>query len=388
MKNKQLSLILVAQFLSAMADNIVLFVAIALLKSLHSPDYHIPLLQEMFLIPYVCLAPFVGLFADMNSKTKVMSLANSLKSMGVLCMLFNVHPFIGYSLIGVGATIYSPAKYGILAEILPVEKLVKANAIMESSTIIAILLGVVLGGSIADYSIKVGFVACFIFYVLAIVANLLTPQTAPEKEKSSYKQSLTDFLKAFKVILQNKWTNVSLFSTSIFWGTGTTLRLLLVAWVPFALHITDIKTPAYLNATTAIGIAVGAFIASKWISFEKIKRASFFSMAMGIIILCFAINNSLILTYVFCALLGLCGGAFVIPYNAILQKEGHESVGAGQAIAIQNFMENLTMILFVGVYFLLEKLNLSIISITIIYGVILLTIMSLLSSKVLRIKHD
>jgi MFS transporter, LPLT family, lysophospholipid transporter len=388
MKNKQLSLILVAQFLSAMADNVVLFVAIALLKSIHAPEYHIPLLQEMFLIPYVCLAPFVGLFADMNAKTKVMSLANSLKSMGVLCMLCNVHPFIGYGLIGVGATIYSPAKYGILAEILPIEKLVKANAIMESSTIIAILLGVVLGGSIADYSIKIGFVTCFVFYLFAIVCNLLTPKTEPEKEKKSYKQSLNTFIQSFKVILANKWTNVSLFSTSIFWGTGTTLRLLLVAWVPFALHINDIKTPAYLNATTAIGIALGAFIASKWISFEKIKRASFFSMSMGVIILFFAINHSLILTYLFCALLGLCGGAFVIPYNAILQKEGHESVGAGQAIAIQNFMENLTMIVFVGIYFVLQKLGLSIISITVVYGVILLFVMTLLSSKVLRIKHN
>lgn len=388
MKNKQLSLILVAQFLSAMADNVVLFVAIALLKSIQAPEYHIPLLQEMFLIPYVCLAPFVGLFADMNAKTKVMSLANTLKSIGVLCMLCHIHPFIGYGLIGIGATIYSPAKYGILAEILPIEKLVKANAIMESSTIIAILLGVVLGGSIADYSIKIGFIACFVFYLLAILCNVLTPKTAPEKEKKSYKESLQNFIQSFKIILNNKWTNVSLFSTSIFWGTGTTLRLLLVAWVPFALHINDIKTPAYLNATTAIGIALGAFIASKWISFEKIKRASFFSMSMGIIILLFSINHSLILTYVFCALLGMCGGAFVIPYNAILQKEGHESVGAGQAIAIQNFMENLTMIVFVGFYFVLQKLDFSIITITMIYGIILLTIMTLLSSKVLRIKQD
>lgn len=386
MKNKQLSLILVAQFLSAMADNVVLFVAISLLKSLHAPEYHVPLLQEMFLIPYVCLAPFVGLFADMNSKTKVMSLANSLKSIGVLCMLCGIHPFIGYGLIGVGATIYSPAKYGVLAEILPIEKLVKANAIMESSTIIAILLGVVLGGSIADYSIQIGFMVCFVFYLFAIVANLLTPRTSPEKEKISYRKSFKDFFHALKeLVVINKWASVSLFSTSIFWGTGTTLRILLVAWVPFALNIHDIKTPAYLNATTAIGIAFGAFIASKWISFDKIKRASFFSIGMAVIICGFAFNHSLALTYFLCMLLGLCGGAFVIPYNAILQKEGHDSVGAGQAIAIQNFMENLTMIIFVGLYFVLQKMNLSIISITIIYSIILLTIMSFLASKVFKI---
>lgn len=349
--------VLAAQFLSALADNALLFAAIALLKQQHAPDWLPPLLQESFVIAFILLAPFAGPFADSLPKGRVMMLANGLKFAGSAAMLAGVNPLLAYNLVGIGAAAYSPAKYGILSELVAPSELVKANSLMEGSTIVAILLGAVLGGMLADQSVSGALAAVTACYLLAALANKLIPRlpAAHPLDRLSFTALLGDFWLALGTLLRQPDARFSLIGTSIFWGSGSTLRFLLVAWVPVALLIDDTETPANLSGAVAIGIAFGAAAAARWVKLETANRALPAGLMIGVLILLFAHVTSLTVGYVLLALIGACGGFYVVPLNALLQERGHESVGGGHAIAVQNFFENLSMLLMVGLYVLLLR---------------------------------
>ncbi len=231
--------VLVAQFLSALADNALLFVAIALVQAQHRPDEWVPLLQEFFVLAFVLLAPFAGPFADALPKGRVMILSNGLKLIGAIAMLSGVHPLFAYGLVGAGAAAYSPAKYGILSELVTAEKLVKANSLMEGSTIVAILLGVGSGGWLADRSITLGLWTVAGCYFTAMLANLLIPKLPAVHPDVRFQPwaMIGDFIKTTWTLVKDRDVRFSLACTSLFWGSGATLRLLLVAWVPLALGI-------------------------------------------------------------------------------------------------------------------------------------------------------
>lgn len=346
--------VLVAQFLSAMADNALLFGALALLKLDNYPEWAAPLLQEFFVCAFILLAPFAGPFADSLPKGRVMLLSNALKLAGALGMCIGLNPFVAYGLVGVGAAAYSPAKYGILSELTSPANLVKANGLMEGSTIAAILSGAILGGILADWNVIGALAIVTACYALAAGANLLIPRLPAAHPLGSFSFGgvLRDFGQAVRALVKNPDTRFSMTGTSLFWGAGATLRFLLVAWVPVALGITSNSMPAYLNAVVAVGIVVGAALAAKFIKLEQADRALPAGVLIGVAVCVLAGTTHLPMAFVVMTALGACGGFFIVPLNALLQERGHQSVGAGHAVAVQNLAENAAMLLMIGVYML------------------------------------
>ncbi|CAI1900779.1 lysophospholipid transporter LplT [Serratia fonticola] len=364
--------VICAQFLSAFGDNALLFATLALIKQQMYPDWSQPILQMAFVATYIILAPFVGQIADSFSKGRVMMVANGLKLAGALVICFGLNPFLGYTLVGIGAAAYSPAKYGILGEITSGDKLVKANGLMEASTIAAILVGSVAGGMLADWHIVAALAVCAVVYGAAVVANLYIPRLPVAHKVASWHPRVmgSTFFNACVVLWRDGQTRFSLIGTSLFWGAGVTLRFLLVLWVPVALGISDNATPTMLNAMVAIGIVVGAGAAARFVTLETVRRCMPAGILIGIAVAFFAVQTSMLNAYGVLLVIGVLGGFFVVPLNALLQERGKRSVGAGNAIAVQNLGENTAMLLMLGLYSLVVKLGVPVIGVGIGFGVV------------------
>ncbi|CAH2820699.1 lysophospholipid transporter LplT [Salmonella enterica] len=364
--------VIVAQFLSAFGDNALLFATLALLKAQFYPDWSQPVLQMVFVGAYILFAPFVGQIADSFAKGRVMMVANGLKLAGAAGICLGVNPFVGYTLVGIGAAAYSPAKYGILGELTTGDKLVKANGLMEASTIAAILLGSVAGGVLADWHVIAALVACALAYAGAVAANLFIPKLVAVRPGQSWRLSAMtrSFFSACVVLWRNGETRFSLVGTGLFWGAGVTLRFLLVLWVPVALGITDNATPTYLNAMVAVGIVVGAGAAAKLVTLETVSRCMPAGILIGVVVAIFSLQHALLPAYALLLLIGMLGGFFVVPLNALLQERGKKSVGAGNAIAVQNLGENSAMLLMLGLYSLAVLVGVPAVAIGIGFGVL------------------
>ena len=343
--------LLAAQFLSALADNAVLIVAIAIVKA-EGKEHLVPLLQGAFVVPFIVLAPFAGQIADAFPKGRVMLVANLLKVAGAVAMALGLNPAVAYNLIGIGATVYSPAKYGILSQMFGPVRLVKANGMLEGSTIAAILLGVLVGGWLADRSLALAFAGVIAAYLLAAGANLLIPRLPPESPLHTLHpvELVRQFIASAKTLLRHPDARFSILASSMFWGSGSTLRLMLFAWVPVALAIQDNQTPANLMGVVSVGIVLGAAAAGLWISLATVNRALVGGVLIGPCIVAVAMVNDMSSAVVLMAAIGFFGGLFVVPLNALLQECGHHSIGAGKALAVQNFAENSAMLLFVSAY--------------------------------------
>ncbi|EOZ3047523.1 TPA: lysophospholipid transporter LplT [Enterobacter roggenkampii] len=370
LRSKGMMAVIAAQFLSAFGDNALLFATLALLKAEFYPDWSQPILQMVFVGAYIIFAPFVGQVADSFPKGRVMMFANGLKLLGAASICFGFNPFIGYTLVGIGAAAYSPAKYGILGELTTGDKLVKANGLMESSTIAAILIGSVAGGVLADWHVLAALGVCAVVYGGAVVANLFIPKLPAARPGQSwrFKPMTGSFFTACRVLWHNGETRFSLMGTSMFWGAGVTLRFLLVLWVPVALGITDNATPTYLNAMVAIGIVVGAGAAAKLVTLETVARCMPAGILIGVVVLIFSLQHALLPAYALLILIGILGGFFVVPLNALLQERGKQTVGAGNAIAVQNLGENLAMLLMLGLYSLAVKVGVPVVGIGVGFG--------------------
>ena len=368
--SKGMLAVICAQFLSAFGDNALLFAILALMKAQFYPDWSQPVLQMVFVGAYIVLAPFVGQFADSFAKGRVMMVANVMKLIGAAAICVGINPFIGYILVGIGAAAYSPAKYGILGELTTGDKLVKANGLMESSTIAAILIGSMAGGVLADWHVLAALVVCAGVYAGAVVANLfITPLPAARPGQSWRFSAMTGrFFAACKTLWYNPETRFSLVGTGLFWGAGVTLRFLLVLWVPVALGITDNATPTYLNAMVAVGIVAGAGAAAKLIRLETVARCMPAGILLGVVVIIFALQHALLPAYALLFLLGVCGGFFVVPLNALLQERGKRSVGAGNAIAVQNLGENSAMLIMLGLYSLAVMVGIPVVGVGIGFG--------------------
>ncbi|WP_304162807.1 lysophospholipid transporter LplT [Lonsdalea britannica] len=364
--------VMAAQFFSAFGDNALLFATLALVKSLLYPDWSQPFLQMGFVAAYILLAPFVGQFADSFSKGRVMMMANALKLAGALLICVGGNPFLGYTLVGVGAAAYSPAKYGILGEISHGDQLVKANGLMEASTIAAILIGSVAGGMLADWHLGAALGVCALAYGIALAANLLIPRLNAAKSGSSWhpRQMVGAFIHACRMLWTNGETRLSLLGTSLFWGAGVTLRFLLVLWVPLALGISDNSTPTLLNAMVAVGIVFGAAAAGRLVTLKTVRRCLPAGVMIGVMVVFFTLQHSLFGAYTCLLILGALGGFFIVPLNALLQEIGKASVGAGNAVAVQNLMENGAMLLMLALYSLVVKLGVPVMAIGIGFGVL------------------
>lgn len=364
--------VLISQFLSAFADNALLFAILAQFKSALYPEWSQPVLQMVFVLAFILLAPFVGQFADRNPKGRVMLSGNLLKFVGAFLICVGSDPFLGYALVGIGAAVYSPAKYGILGELTDGERLVKANGLMEASTIAAILLGSVIGGLLSDWSIVFALGVCVAMYGLAVFVNLGIPKLSAAQIGRGWniKKMFIQFLEATRTLWADKESRFSLVGTSMFWGAGVTLRFLLVQWVPIALGMTDNTTPTVLNAMVAIGIVVGAGLAAKFVTLKTVRRCMPAGILIGLGVVYFSLQTSIIPSYLILIIIGVFGGFFVVPLNALLQDKGKHSVGAGNAIAVQNLGENTAMLLMLGLFSLVTSIGVSVVAIGIGFGAI------------------
>lgn len=368
--NKGMKAVLVSQFITAFADNAILFAILAQLSARHYPEWSQPMLQMVFVLSFIVLAPFVGQIADSFPKGRVMLLSNGCKLIGAMVICVGTDPFLGYGLIGVGAAAYSPAKYGILGELTTGEQLVKANGLIEASTIVAILLGSVTGGFLSDYHITMTLILCTVMYALAALTNIYIPRLPPAKTGLSRnpRTMVVTFLRAAVSLWKNHESRFSLTGTSLFWGAGVTLRLMLVLWVPAALGITSQTMPPLLNAMVAIGIVAGAGLAARFITLETVRRCMPAGILIGGMVIIFAVQTSVVPAGITLILVGVFGGLFLVPLNAMLQKRGKETVGAGNAIAVQNLGENSAMLLMLGLYSLAVKAGVPVVVIGAAFG--------------------
>jgi MFS transporter, LPLT family, lysophospholipid transporter len=370
--------IMSAQFFSSLADNALFVAAVELLRSGGQPEWQRAALVPMFALFYVLLAPFVGAFADSQPKGKVMLISNTIKIVGCLMMLFGVHPLLAYAVVGLGAAAYSPAKYGILTELLPASQLVKANGWIEGLTIGSIILGVLLGGqlvgmTIANMLLSVDFpltttsvdtapeaaICVLIFvYLLAAWFNNRIPLTGTEMRPmpKNLLTLLPDFWNCNIALWRDKLGQISLATTTLFWGVSGNLRYIVLAWSAAALGYSTTQASS-LVGVVAIGTAVGAVIASMRMRLEHAPKLMPLGIAMGLLMIVLNFITNVWFAAPFLILLGAIGGFLVVPMNALLQHRGHNLMGAGRSIAVQNFNEQACILSLGALYTLVATVN-------------------------------
>ncbi len=382
-------IIMAAQFFSALADNALLIAAIAILRDMHAPTAYEPLLKTFFTVSYVALAAFVGAFADSMPKGRVMFISNGIKVAGCGLMFCGVHPLAAYAVVGLGAAAYSPAKYGILTEYLPHRLLVVANGWIEGLTVMAIILGVVLGGAMIrpdvaqallsfdfplievgiDTVAEMNLTIVGLLYVIAAAFNLYVPDTGvdhkPLKRNPIY--LVHEFNHCLKLLWRDKLGQISLAVTTLFWGAGATLQFIVIEWAKAALHL-DLSKASMLQGVVAVGVAIGAILAAKMISMRKAVRVIPLGIAMGLGVIGMVLVRDMWLALPLLVVVGILSGFFVVPMNALLQHRGHILMGAGHSIAVQNFNENLSILIMTGVYSALIKADLSIYWVIALFG--------------------
>ncbi len=371
--------IMLAQFFSSLADNALFVAAVQLLRNHAAAQWQQAALVPMFALFYVVLAPFVGAFADSMPKGKVMLVSNFIKVAGCLLMLFGTHPLMAYAVVGLGAAAYSPAKYGILTELLPASQLVKANGWIEGLTIASIILGVLLGGQLVGPVlspwllsfdlplIETGIetapeaaISMLIFvYLLAAWFNLHIPLSGVEMRPMPRRITslLPDFWACNARLWRDKLGQISLAATTLIWGVAGNLRFIVLAWAAAALGYSVTRASA-LQGVVAIGMAAGAVIASLRMRLEDGPRVITLGIGMGLLIIMLIFITNVWVAAPFLILLGALGGFLVVPMNALLQHRGHNLMGAGRSIAVQNFNEQACILALGAAYSLSTGLGL------------------------------
>ncbi len=350
--NRGVRVLLGAQFLTAFADNAILFTAIAMVFfDPHAPlrgAWYVPALQASFLVAFVVLAPWAGPFADRRPKPHVLLIGNLLKAAGAALMFAGVEPVAAYALVGTGAAVYGPAKYGILPELVGSERLVRANGWIEGSTILAIVLGTVVGSRIADRSVSLALMMVIACYAASALAALALPRLPAAQADAA--AGIRTFVGRFRTLFETATWRFSMLGNSLFWASAAVLRLLLVAWAPVVLLTRTAREVADLTLFLALGIVVGALLVPRLIPIERLRRARLAAYAMGAAILAFSLVSTVWPARAVLVAIGICGGMFLVPINAALQNIGHRTIGSGRAVALQSFFENSAMLTGVGIY--------------------------------------
>ena len=395
-------IIMAAQFFSSLADNALLVAAIALLIQAEAPSWLTPYLKFFFVISYVALAPYVGAFADRLPKGQIMFIANSIKIVGCVVMLFGANPLAAYALVGLGAAAYSPAKYGILTEYLPHHKLVVANGWIEGLTVLSIIIGTVLGGALirpdvsarlmaldiphidtgVDSPAEAAILLIVVFYAIAAVFNLYIPNTGVDHRAPSKNPLflIREFAHCVKLLWRDKLGQISLASTTLFWGAGATLQFIVLKWAAVALGYT-LSEATMLQGIFAVGIAAGAIIAARLMPLARAASVVPVGIAMGIIVIVMIFVRRVDVAVPLMVLLGALAGFFVVPMNALLQHRGHILMGAGHSIAVQNFNENLSILTMLAFYALLIWLDFSIYTVIVLFGLFVSGTMTLVRQR-------
>ncbi|MEO8299899.1 MAG: lysophospholipid transporter LplT [Burkholderiales bacterium] len=365
-------LLIAAQFASALADNALLIVTIALLQQQGFPGWWAPLLKFGFTLSYVVFAPFVGALADAWPKARLMSVMNGVKVAGVLALLCGLHPVAAFAVVGLGAAAYAPAKYGLLTEIVPPQRLVAANGWVEVSVVCAALLGTVLGGLLvspvmlaaltpepagrwlADLGAGAlaGSLLLLLFvYGLAALLNIGVPDSGARYPVSHLHpgRHAREFWQANGRLWRDRLGGLSLAVTTFFWGVGATLQFAVLRWATDVLAL-PLSQAAYLQAAGAVGVIVGASVAARWVPLHRARRMLLAGVVLGLAIAVVASTRDLGWAVVGLGLVGLVGGLLVVPLNALLQHRGFVLLSAGRSVAVQGFNENASVLVMLAIY--------------------------------------
>jgi MFS transporter, LPLT family, lysophospholipid transporter len=398
--NRSFYTIMAAQFFSSLADNALLIAAIAQLLELDGPAWMVPLLKFFFTVSYVVLAAFVGAFADAIPKGRVMFITNTIKIVGCAAMFFTDYvEFAGipgyvlvlaaYAVVGFGAAAYSPAKYGILTELLPAERLVAANGWIEGLTVLSIILGTVLGGALIspriaslllaidvphiDTGIETPAEAAILviscLYIIAAAFNLFIPDTGARygKQQTNPALLMRDFYLCLTMLWKDKLGQISLAVTTLFWGAGATLQFLVLQWAAVHLGL-PLDKGAVLQGITAVGVALGAMVAGRFISLRRSLDVLPAGVIMGAVVVLMIFVSSMPLVYALLIVIGMMAGFFVVPMNALLQHRGYVLLSAGHSIAVQNFNENISILVMLAAYSAMIKASFHINTIIVAFG--------------------
>lgn len=421
----RLAPVLGAQFFSSLADNALLIAAIALLTSLAAPDWMTPLLRLAFVLSYILLAAWVGVLSDMWPKGRVMFVTNLIKIGGCLLLLFGSHPLLAYGVVGAGAAAYSPAKYGILSEILPPEKLVAANGWIEGLTVISIILGIVLGGVLVDPVVGEALVdfahvpvvgqttladaaiaVVTLVYVVAALINLKIRDTGAKYPNVRFNAlgNVIMFAKTCKTIFTDTFCVSSLLVTTLFWGTGAVLQFLVLRWADERLGL-PLSQASMLQAVVSVGIAFGAVLAARFVPIHRAFHVLWTGVAMGLAVAAMSfysesfvpgavtigaesVRVSVLVACLMMIVVGTLAGLFLVPMNAVFQRRGQLLLSSGQAVAVQNLSENTMILTMLGIYALLVKLELSVLATMCAFGLFLAVAMAAILYHRFYLKSD
>jgi len=393
--------IMAAQFVSSLADSALFLAAYDMLKIANAPGWQRAGLVPMLALFYVVLAPFLGAFADAWPKGRVMLMANAVKLLGCVLMLAGLHPLLAYAIVGLGAAAYSPAKYGILTELLPNSQLVRANGWIEGLTVLSIILGTVLGGMLVgpvvskhllsfevpmfDTDIatapEAAVAAIAGLYLLAALLNLRIPRTGAPLLPMRGPLALTlDFMDCNARLWSDKLGQISLATTTLFWGASGNMRAIVMVWAAAALGYSTTQA-SYLVGVVAIGTTVGVLAASAWARLDRATQVIPMGIAMGVLMVALNLMDSARIAAPFLMLLGAVGGYLVVPMNALLQHRGASLMGAGRSIAVQNFNEQACILGLGALNSGLTMLGLSVFTTIAILGLVVTLSMALIGRR-------
>ena len=363
-------LVLVVQFLSTLADNAFLIIAIARVQELASPDWLTPFLKISFTLFYVVLAPFVGALADALPKGRVMLLANAVKVLALALMPLGLSPVLAIALVGLGSAIYAPAKYGLITELLPAAKLVRANSYFESITVCGVILGAVLGGVLvgswmprldglqmavlaqpSPTALVPGMLVVLCMNVLALLLSFGIQDSGARYHRSSFHPwaLLERFARENRALWRDTLGRLTISVTTLLWGVGATLQLIVLRWAHDALGL-PLSQATYLQGVTAVGVVLGAVLASRWVVLAHTHRLLPVGVLIGLLLPLILLLSSPWGAALLLVLIGALAGFFVVPMNALLQHRGCTLLTAGRSIAVQGFNENGGMLLMLALY--------------------------------------
>ena len=386
--------LIAAQFMSALADNALLIVAIALLQLQGRPGWWAPLLKICFMLAYVLLAPFVGVLADAVPKGRWMMAMNALKVAGLAGLLAGLNPLAAMLVVGVGAAAYAPAKYGLVTELVPPQQLVAANGWIEVTTVLAALGGTVLGGLFVSLASGAGptlgwpgapplaaaLGGLLLLYAAAALLNLAIPDSGARYRKASTRplRLVRQFLRANRRLWRDVDGGLSLAVTTLFWGAAAVLQFAVLRWAGEALGLT-LAQGAYLQAAVAVGVVAGAAVAGRCVALHQAKALMVAGVLLGLLVPLAAWVQGIAGAVALLLAVGALGGALVVPMNALLQHRGHALMSAGRSIAVQGFNENLSVLAMLAAYAAMLWAGWSVLQLMALLGLFVATIMALLT---------
>lgn len=375
-----------AQFASGLADNALLILGIYFLNEQGYPGWWAPLLKFSLTLAYVLLASVVGPLADAFSKSRLMACMNALKMAGVLLLLAGVHPLFAFALIGLAASVYAPAKYGLATEAVPARLLVRANAWIEVSMVLSVIFGIALGGALtglSEVSAPRGVaVATQTWPAMAVVmgvyltAAMLNVGLSPMDKRGAIEPltwhavRIGTFWKSNQKLWRDPLGGVSLYVTTLYWGVGAVMQFAVLLWAQGSLGMT-LKFGAYLQALVAVGVIWGAYMAGRSFKLHSARQALPWGLWLAVLLPLMVTISNLWLAIALLLCVGVAGGMLLVPMNALLQYRGMQVLSSGRSIAVQGFNENLSVLLMLAAYSALLAFGMSLTYIMLLLAVML-----------------